>query len=108
MTIILCAINAETGEVLNRDGSVVGKVGKLKSDLAMNNAGHEISQYTTGFADIYGAMLAASRVDLSGCEVKVRDTPGQVVSGTPETTAFLRGWKAGIKAVNDQMPKVKK
>lgn len=26
MTIILCAINDETGEVLNRDGSVAGKV----------------------------------------------------------------------------------
>lgn len=76
MTIIFCAINKETGEVLNRDGSVAGKVVPVEASFDMNYAGATvidsalIEETPPRSYRVYDAMLAASRVDLSGCEVK--------------------------------------
>lgn len=91
MTIILCAINDETGEVLNRDGSVAGKVVPPNTTPAMVDAylsanhlywqaqdciPRPADKWCNGTpsgatAQSYKAMLAASNIDLSGCEVKV-------------------------------------
>jgi hypothetical protein len=72
MTIILCAINADTGELLALDGSVRGKVVPMIPGEAIRDAMHKCEEepFQT-VRDAWSLMLAASRVDLSGCAVKV-------------------------------------
>lgn len=164
MTIILCAINDETGEVLNRDGSVAGKVGcdwmqitdKLpesgkpvlvacgkkvlraayaaKFSLAEDNWGFwndgdgadyneadDMTYWPEGWYEwneheechwmlqdlpthwMPLPVLAASKVDLSGCEVKVPELWVNHGSRLEDMTH-----NDVVKAVIDQMPKVKK
>lgn len=110
MTIILCAINAETGEVLSSDGSVAGKVVPVEATDEMHVAavdapvcGHPETASPT-FKSIYDAMLAASRVDLSGCEVEVR----RMTMSLMPNIKYSGGYNAAIQSILDQMPKVKK
>lgn len=124
MTIILCAINNETGEVLNRDGSVAGKVvpsgatpEMVSAYLSANHLYWQAQDCIPRPADkwcngtpsdataqSYKAMLSASRVDLSGCEVKV---PRVTMSLMPNVK-YSGGYDAAIQSILDQMPQVKK
>ena len=131
MTIILCAINNETGEVLNRDGSVAGKVvpsgatpEMVSAYLSANHLYWQAQDCIPRPADkwcngtpsdataqSYKAMLSASRVDLSGCEVPI-PKQGEVRETSDPVKMYsfgrIEGWNAAIQSILNQMPKVKK
>ena len=133
MTVILCAINSETGEVLNRDGSVAGKVVPSKCsqeafESAVRYAVDADEPAKKFWPQIYAAMLAASTVDLSGCgmsEGRVlwdddsfcsscgHDRDSSSVSSVDCGNDIHSCQKCGAKwreitATIDQMPQVKK
>jgi hypothetical protein len=102
VTRILVTYETDTGEVLNRDGSVAGKVVPTTIQAPMIMA-YESCVLST----MWPAMLAASRVDLSGAEVKLPDEMreiGRDFEGEWRSD-FARGFNAAIQSILDQMPK---
>jgi len=84
--IVLIPVDADTGEVVNKDGSVGGKV--VPKPLP----------YWDNF-------LAASKVDISGAEVKLPERKTYDAHTPPIEVGRVVGHNACLDAIKAQMPK---
>jgi hypothetical protein len=100
--LVLVSVDPKTGEIINRDGSVGGKVGPMVPSAEMIRVGINKGAQGAYNESIYEVMLAASKVDLSGAVVEL---PEPLKDTHSQQRAI--GWNTCIAAIRAQMPKEK-
>jgi hypothetical protein len=102
--IVLVAYRPSTGEIVNRDGTVGGKVVPVEITQQMIFADWDASLTDRSPADTeitYKAMLVASEVDLTGAVIPL---PEEVLEENSMDSYYV-GWNAYRNAIKAQMPK---
>jgi hypothetical protein len=114
---VLVTVDPNTGEIINRDGSVGGKVVPIEPSIKMQQqvvkerhgestykcmTQRETDLYEAEAFDDYLAILAASKVDLSGAVVELPKTVA------PPRDVSDSAWNHCVNTIKAQMPKESK